>query len=200
MSSQEEKDKSYLLALLLFIGAGFLIFSYLGQGKTPKGSSLSVNQKKLIEENVNKHLMHTNDAISLQQQRMAVENAKLLYETQQNRKPRREAYSNDHSFDLSYETRAHDVARDLGRDQQNKLADSYSPHDIVQKEMYDQIENQKQEQAYREEYARQFVENARRGGYDIQLTDDLSRVKSVKEIRKSNGQMELFGSRGDALR
>lgn len=193
MSSKSEKDKSYIVALALFVGAGLLLFSYLGGDKSK--SSLSSSAKKKIEDSVNKHLMTTNDTISLQKQRMAVENAKLLYESQQNRKAGREAYQNDHSFDLSSETRAQEVARDLARDQ---ILDSYSPHDVVQAEMYDQIQNQKEEQAYREEYARQFVENARRGGYEVQLTDDLTRVKSVRPLKK-NGQMEVFGSRGDAL-
>lgn len=195
-SGDSDKDRSYILALLLFVGAGLLAFFYLTGDSKPK-SSLSASTKKKIEDSVNRHLMNTNESISLQQKKMALENAKLLYETQQKRKPRQDAYENDQSFDLSYENRAAEVAQDLDRN--HSYRDSANPHDVVQAEMYDRIQNQREEEAYRVEYARQFVENARRGGYEVQLTDDLTRVKSVKPIKKNKGQMQLFGSSGEAL-
>lgn len=190
------------LALLLFIGAAGLIFAYLGT-EDPKpnvqGPSPTAKSEK-FEKSVNKHLMFTNEKMELERQRMQVENARLLNSDFSSTQPQH-AYQNDNKLDLSTDTRAEDLAKELGR---GERAEDYStPHDVVQKELFNAQQARSYSQAYKEEYARQFVENARRGGYKVILSEDLSRVISVTPIRNPgqsfNTNMELFGSGSDAL-
>lgn len=190
-STKEQKEKSMLLALLLFIAAAGLIFAYLGTEESKSKGPAPVVKSEKFEKSVNRHLMLTNERMELEKQRMAVENARLLNEGS-NRAQR--AYTNDNRLDLSSDTRAAELANELGRGTRTEEADS--PHDIVQRELFNEQQAQGYSQAYKEEYARQFIENARKGGYKVKLSEDLSRVISVTPIRTPTNQMDLFG--GDA--
>lgn len=194
-SQKSQKERSMVLALLLFVGAAGLIFAYLGSedSKPAKvaGPSPTAKSEK-FEKAVNRHLMFTNERIELERQRMEVENARLLNNDFNSTKPQR-AYSNDSRLDLSNDNRAAEIAEELGRGERNE--DIVTPHDIVQKELFNAQQQQAYSQAYKEEYARQFVENARRGGYKVILSEDLSRVISVTPLRNpSQNSMDLFGS------
>lgn len=179
-----------LLALLLFLGAGGLIFAYLGSENKSKNGVSSVTKSQKYEQSVNRHLMLTNERMELEKQRMALENAKLLNNSLKGARPQN-GYANDDRLDLSTDTRPAEVANELGRGQ--KQEDIVSPHDIVQKELFNEEQAQEYSQAYREEYARQFIENARRGGYNVKLSEDLSRVISVTPIRNPSADFEIFG-------
>ncbi len=184
MSGQpQKKDNTMLLALLLFLGAGGLLFAYLGaEDKAPQNRGPSATaQSAQFEKSVNRHLMFTNENIEQRKQRMALENAQLLNKDFNSTKAQ-EAYRPDDRLDLSMDNRAADIAEELGRG--NRARSDFSPHDQVQKELYQSEREEEYSQAYREEYARQFVENARRGGYRVILSDDLTKVISVTPIRQ----------------
>ncbi|KHD88601.1 MAG: hypothetical protein OM95_08125 [Bdellovibrio sp. ArHS] len=188
-----------LLALLLFLGAAGLIFAYLGEpDPKPKGEGVSAKLKsEKYEKSVNKHLMLTNERMELERQRMAVENARLL-NTDFNRTEPQPAYRNNETLDLSMDNRAAELANELGRGEKKEQA--LSPDEIVQKELFNQQQMHEYSQAYKEEYARQFIENARRGGYRVILSEDLSRVISVQPLKRGNSNsMELFGGGDDIL-
>ncbi|UOF00226.1 hypothetical protein [Bdellovibrio reynosensis] len=194
-SAQEKKETPMLLALLLFIGAAGLIFAYLGSedSKPAKVIETTVKSEK-YEKAVNKHLMFTNEKMELERQRMQVENAKLL-NSDFNATTPKQAYTNDAKLDLTVENRAAEIANELGRGGQ-KEEQAMTPDEVVQKELFNQQQSHEYSRAYKEEYARQFIENARRGGYKVILSDDLSRVISVQPLR-SRQSMELFGSGQD---
>lgn len=193
-NDKPQKEKSMLLALVLFLAAGGLIFAYLG-GDTKKksGAPSTVAKTKKFEQSVNRHLMLTNERMELEKQRMALENAKILNNPISATRPQK-AYTNDDRLDLSSDTRAADVAKDLGRGPRQE--EIISPHDVVQKEIFNEELARQQSQAYREEYARQFVENARRGGYNVKLSEDLSRVISVTPIRNPSADFQVFDGTG----
>lgn len=184
-----------LLALLLFLGAGFLVFSYLDGGESDMassapGKSAATLKNEKREKFVNKHLLFTNERMELQKQKMYLDNAKYL--DAPSKAPQR-AYQAEERLDLSQETHAADIAKELGRGE--KQEEYNSPDDIVQRDLFEQQQREQYSEAYREEYARQFVENARKGGYKVILSEDLSRVLSVTPLRKpSQNQLELFGS------
>lgn len=186
MSKQpsSQKDSPMILALILFIGAGVLVFAYLaGDGnKTSTGAPRVVKSEK-FERSVNRHLMLTNERMELEKRRMAVENAKTMNNNFSSTKSQN-IYENDGRLDLSSDTRSEEIARELGRGPREQTVES--PHDVIQSELYGEELSQAHSQAYREEYARQFVENARRGGYKVKLSSDLSRVISVQPIKKQN--------------
>ncbi|NUN04914.1 MAG: hypothetical protein HUU57_04040 [Bdellovibrio sp.] len=180
------------LALLLFVGAAGLLFSYLDSGEVHSSSSvprapLTKNEK--YEQAVNKHLMLTNERIQQQEQRLRLEHANREFGSVSSQR----AYQNEDRLDLSQDTRAAEIANELGRGERRE--EYSSPHDVVQKEIFESQQKEEYSQAYREEFARQFVENARRGGYKVMLSEDLTRVISVTPIRRpSQNQMEVFGS------
>jgi hypothetical protein len=185
-----------LLALLLFLGAGGLVFAYLGgDSKKTSGPSAVVKTKK-FEQSVNRHLMLTNERMELEKQRMDVENQKLMNSSGFSSTRAQKAYTNDDRLDLSTDNRGAEVANEMGRGAQRN-EDLNSPHDIVQRELFNEQQAQQESLAYRQQYARQFVENARRGGYEVRLSEDLSRVISVKPIRNPSGtEFNVFKDAG----
>ncbi|WP_374001033.1 hypothetical protein [Bdellovibrio bacteriovorus] len=189
-SQKPQKENSMFLALLLFVGAAAMIFVYLGTSDPPKkvaGAPAAAKSEK-FEKSVNRHLMLTNEKMEMARQRMQVENARLMNSDFSETKAQA-AYENDRRLDLSTDTRAQELAEELGRG--SRREEAMSPHDIVQKELFNAEQAQEYSQAYKEEYARQFIENARRGGYNIILSEDLSRVLSVTPIRNpSNSQYQ----------
>lgn len=184
-----------LLALFLFLGAGFLLFSYLNGGEVDMTSggaerSASALRNEKHQKFVNKHLLFTNERMEIQKQKMYLDNAKYLDAP---KKAPQKSYQAEERLDLSQETHAADIAKEIGRGV--KLEEYNSPDDIVQRDLFEQQQREEYSEAYREEYARQFVENARKGGYKVILSEDLSRVLSVTPLRKpSQNQMELFGA------
>lgn len=194
-ASQEKKETPMLLALLLFVGAAALIFAYLGSEEPKIKSKIPTTVKsEKYEKSVNKHLMFTNEKMELERQRMQVENANLLNSDFNATKAQR-AYSNDAKLDLTVENRAAEVANEIGRGEKRQEG-PMTPDEVVQRELFNQQQTNDYSRAYKEEYARQFIENARRGGYKVILSDDLSRVISVQPLRSKQG-MELFGSGQD---
>lgn len=198
---KEEKDNSKLLALLLFLGAGVMAFLYLGSDGTKKKFaeiSAAVRSEK-YEKSVNKHLMVTNETMSMARQRMEIENARLAKDFDAT--SAQPAYVPQQSgVDLSNDSRAADIANELGRGEKRPEAFE-NPNDVVQKELFNQQQQAEYSKAYKEEYARQFVENARRGGYKVKLGEDF-KVISVTPLRNpsgQNGDSDILNSSGEAL-
>lgn len=187
-----------LLALLMFVGAAGLILAYFGTSdSSQKSAQAAAARTEKFENLVNKHLMYTNDKLEFQRQRAQVENSQALNKASRSSPPLT-AYSNDQKLDLSSEDHASEVAQELGRGQRKE--EYTTPGDIVQQDLYNAQQAAEYNQAYREEYARRFVENARRGGYKVILSEDLSRVMSVTPIRNpAKNSFDVFGSGTDAV-
>jgi hypothetical protein len=82
----------------------------------------------------------------------------------------------DHSADRNEETAYRDLRR---HEPEFNLS---SPQHIVQNELRERQDQAAYVESYRTEYARQFVENARRAGYDVRLSADLV-VLSVRKLK-----------------
>ncbi|MBO9665670.1 MAG: hypothetical protein J7501_02515 [Bdellovibrio sp.] len=190
---KSQNDHGKLLALLLFVGAGALVLMSMGpeEKRTAGQAPASVKSEK-FEKNVNKHLMLTNENIEMQRRRMEIENARSNGDFNSTKaQATYEAPSG--GVDLSTDSRASDVARELGRGDRQE-DQPMNPHEVIQKELFNQQQNAEYTQAYKEEYARQFVENARRGGYKV-ILDDQYRVKQVVPLRRDTageGSGEMF--------
>ncbi|MNJ93464.1 hypothetical protein D3C87_111460 [compost metagenome] len=197
-TEKNQKDRSSLFALLLFLGAGALVIMSLGPDPKPqaKSSSGAAAKSEKFEKNVNKHLMVTNDTMEMARQRMAIENAQLARDFSST-KPQKVYEVQSNGVDLSGDSHAADIANELGRGERQRVINS--PHDVIQKELFNDQQNEAYTQAYKEEYARQFVENARKGGYKVQLNDEF-KVISVTPIRKPTQNIDLFNApAGEAL-
>lgn len=199
----EKKERSMLLALILFIGAGALLFMSLGSDTGKKSSAASSKRAPQAaastktsdyQKNVNRHLMLTNEKMQMERRRMDVENFKTADRFQDVRE-QKAYHPSDQGLDLSTDSRGFDIANEIGRGHKN-AADPTTPAEVVQAELYNREQSAQYDEAYREEYARQFVENARRGGYRVKLSEDLSRVISVQPIRNPSNSNVDFGGAG----
>jgi hypothetical protein len=184
MGQQEsKKERSLLLALLLFVGAGLLLFMSL---ESPKQKTSEASARERIkgpewEKKVNHHLFSTNEDIDFQRQKMQIENRRLAPEIYNTRKQNAYKDSNQ-GVDLSTDSRGYEIANELGRGSRENGAPQ-TPHEVVQGEIFNEQQRDEYTDAYKKEYARQFVENARRGGYDVKLSDDF-KVLSVRPLRR----------------
>jgi hypothetical protein len=192
--NKSQNDHGKLLALLLFVGAGALVLMSMGSEDKKSGpgqAPASVKSEK-FEKNVNKHLMLTNENMEMQRRRMEIENARTGSDFNSTRA--QTTYENPSGgVDLSTDSRAAEVAKELGRGDRQE-DQPMNPHEVIQKELFNQQQNAEYTQAYKEEYARQFIENARRGGYKV-ILDDQYRVKQVIPIRRETageGSSENF--------
>lgn len=195
--SEPKNTKSMLLALLFFIGAGALLLMSISAEDNDKKAS-KVNSQA-YEERVNNHLMMTNQKMELQRERAMVENNKYAPDFRDTKAGN--AYSNGNlGVDLSVEGHATEVANELGRGERESRAPQ-NPHELIQSEIFNQQQYQEYTQAYKEDYAKKFVENAARNGWRLKLNDDF-KVISVTPLRNPssgpsfNSQMQLFDSGG----
>lgn len=185
---KNEKSKSPL-GLLLLVGA-VLIGTYAWisdqeQIETRRTASTDVQNpetRSKIENQVNRHVLMTNRKMELEKEQIKVE---ANFSVPQVGQFVMERPANSQNFDLKGDRTEQNVARDLRNDRQ--LAVSAS--DIVQNEVVNQQVGgaaAAMDEQYRREYARQFIENARRNGYEVTLSPDL-RVIGVQQIPKSTG-------------
>lgn len=69
-----------------------------------------------------------------------------------------------------------------------------SPADVINIDLYNQTANENIDELARRQYAKDFIDNARQGGFHVILTDDLSEIKSVTPIRKPSQQYDSVES------
>ena len=191
----QRKDNNSMLAVLLLLGSVALLFAYLNSSTSPnanpqaKGSARSAS----FERSVNKHLMYTNDRVELQKQKVEIENKNLLLEKSHSADATQPPHVNENRLDFSSENSESKVAEALGRSE--RQAEVGTPQDVIQREVFNQEQLAEYTQAYKEAYAQQFIENARKGGYKVILSEDLSRVVSVQPIKMPpKNSYQIFNS------
>ena len=179
--NNKNDSKSFLVLLLFIFGAGF--FYWLGisnQSTPPKPAKKSVSAYSTeTEALVNRHLHMTSQAVQLNERKRKIENsfsAPQLGESVVNRPRDKKDYGVDHSSDTN-ESNAYD---DLNR--YPKEMAYTNPDNIIRGQLSDQDTAIEYDEAYRQEYARQFVENARRNGYEVKLNSEYV-VISVRKVR-----------------
>ncbi len=69
-----------------------------------------------------------------------------------------------------------------------------TPAEVVTSSIYDENAFAQQDEQERKQYAKDFIENARRGGYHVVLSNDLTKIVSVTPIRKPSGQNDSVES------
>lgn len=194
MGKQKKQDKSYLLGLLLLLLAGFFVFLFLlPEGKNSQANQAGAAQTKEFEARVNKHLFHTSQTMEMSREKMQLEANKIERQGLGAAAPKEDV----HKLDFSADPRAEALLRELGRDAKESTGPTTSDEQ-VQADLFEAQQSAEYSEAYKREYARQFVENARKAGYIIKLNDDY-KVISVKPIRKPADSYELFKSDGGGV-
>ncbi len=199
---KKKKDLGWLFLLLLVIGVLLLVFS---QNKTPDQRPVDrptqpylVGKTPYVDsqtQRVNKHLKET--AIQMEKDRL-----QRMLEVQRELQNYSGSAQQDHYHQengLTFDSDPNMTALTQELDNSQVLHDSQmTPEELVQKRLYQDQWLQKVDRAYREQYAAEFIENARRAGWAIELGPDFE-ILSVRKIMKRNRTpTQLFdsGTRG----
>lgn len=178
----DKKDRKGFAILLLFGALCLGGYAYLdGQAPPPKmrqSASIDVqdpvNRQKL-ETMVNRHVQMTNRQMEIEKEKIKMEATFSIPKVGQFVVQK----DNVKSFNMNTDSNEGNAARDL-RDNRTL---TMSANDVIQNELLHggQPAQPVYDEEYRREYARQFIENARRNGYEVTLSPDL-KVIGVRQI------------------
>jgi hypothetical protein len=175
------------LAFLLLLAAGACVLLALPTKPSRSKSDLASTGATLpsayspeVENLVNKHLFLTSQEQDWAQKKMKAENTFMTPEIgssilKQAAKPKLKSFGVDHSSDQNEDAAFNDLNR------YPKQLNYNNPEQVIQGQLQDQQRQKAYDESYRQEYARQFIENARKHGYQVKLNDDLV-VVSVAPI------------------
>lgn len=199
---RDESELSKYLPLLLILGAGVLLYYGLnGQGGGSAGSlsgGLSHSDPR-VHKRVNAHLEKTVETMEMRKTQMIIQNTRAALEYGQT-KPEVAIAPPAEGVDLRKDGRADIVAEDLGRETRMHSMPS-NPTDLIHSQLFAEDAQRAEDAAFKAEYARQFIQNAKAAGWEVQL-DDNYKVISVKKARSpsqsSSKGFQLFeeGSSG----
>ncbi len=143
----------------------------------------NTEQRRRLEASVNRHIQMTNRKIEIDREQIKVEAGftipRVGHLVNQERKE-----SPSVPLDLRGDRNEYNSARDIER--RIESAPSQSADNVIHSEMAERELQRHAEEAYRREYARQYVENARRNGYHVEL-DSEYKIQSVKELPQRTG-------------
>lgn len=185
---EKKKDLGWLFLLLLVLGVLILLFS--GHDNSSSGNSIGANSPEKMRL-VNKHLKET--AINLEKEKMQrkLETSKELQKYSNS--SQQSFYQPNESLNFDSDQNMASLTHELDRSQVLDEG-SLTPEQIIQRKLYENERLQKEDEAYREAYAAQFIENARRGGWDIKLGPNFE-VLSVRKIPENQrNPSNLFDS------
>lgn len=200
MSEDFESQRNKGLALI-FIGlaSAFVVAALLYDRKEPAPETQNQDQAALLrqkkredlEKAVNKHIQITNRKIEIDKEKIQQEAVftiprvgQILISPGPGMDP----------IDMRGDRNEMNPARDLRRGTVN----STSAGDLIHQEMAENEDRKRQNEQYMKEYARQFVENARRNGYEVELSTDY-KVINVRQINPGSGTDTGLGQ-GPAFR
>lgn len=195
MGKKKKEDRFYLFGLALLLLSCFFVFLFfLPETEKGNGKVMGSAQLKEFEAKVNKYLFNTSQSIEMSREKMQLEANQLA-----NRGivPKTLPKEKVQSLDFSMDPRAEALLKELGREAKESTGPT-NADEVVQTDLFEAQQAQEYSEAYKQEYARQFVENARKAGYIIKLNDDY-KVLSVRPIRKPAENMELFQSKGGGV-
>jgi hypothetical protein len=194
--TQKSDDKSWIFILLLLIGMALVFFS--GNSDQPnkvKNQNQYVNDPDHMRR-VDEHLKDTAFNVEADRQQRQIEAYQQLSKLHNSQA--QTPYQENKEFSLESDPHMQELTRDLDRSQERR-ADQYTPEEIVQQKLYEDQQFQRASQAYREAYAQQFKENARKGGWDIELGPNYE-VLSVKKIKENRAPSLFHDGNGGSSR
>lgn len=188
MKENKSSPAIFLLAFVALLVVGFLLWP-VPEKKPPTTAivkrQISATSKK-AEVLVNKHLWMTSKAQELAQDRMKAQNEYTNPQVGDSIWPQGQPPQKQLGVDHSADTNENTAFQDLNRYRKDLRVQT--PDHVIQAQISDENRRREYEEAYRAEYAKQFVENARRNGYDVRLNEDYV-VISVRPIRNPSGEL-----------
>jgi hypothetical protein len=187
------KKRSSSLILLLLLSS--VILAFLGIFDFPVTRFLNSgarNQGK-TDEIVNRHLKQTYYQMERDKVRVMIENSAVNPQVGKSILPP----TKDVGVDMEPDRNEEVIARDLDRSKGSES--NYKIDHQIQGQLQDQENEKMARESYQSEYAKQFVENARQKGWDVQLDENYV-VISVRPIKKRDANMPLFVPNGGGSR
>jgi len=192
--TKNELDSKKLLLSLFFLFSAFGLFWLALQDE----QALSENDLipvQASDEAVRKHLRKTSQKIEAQKVRAQIDNFAPAPRFSEGSTQVYEASS--HGLEFKPDPRLNELSHTLGRQPKASGNQVPDPKEVVQNQLYEQQKWNEYKLAYRQAYAQQFIENARKNGWDIRLNEEFKIVK-VKAIKKDNRPQLFTGSNGRA--
>ena len=192
--NQKNSDLPIVLLLLFLAGCFYYFYESIDtrapNRKDPGTPSEVISARsKRAEELVNRYIKTTNSKIEISKSQREIENKYKAPEIGQviiepeNYDPKLEGtnINSDRSLDA--------LERDLNKGKETQTY--YLPHNEV---LNDMAERQKAEEAYvaeRKAYAKQFIENAKRNGFEVTLNENyqVTSVKKISQPEKDSTQL-----------
>ncbi len=176
MKSRFSSSSDKAILVIFALAGALLVFGFIDKSFL---SEKKVDRSKM-QAAVNRHLLKTAEQLEMQKKRMQIESTKLNMTYLESKAD--QAYQPPkEGVNLIENQNSESVASDLTETAAKGLTSN--PMELIQHDLFVEEQRQKLSENYKKEYARQFIENARRGGYDIKLNDDF-KIISVKPIRK----------------
>jgi hypothetical protein len=183
-------DFNQLLPLGLLAVAALVLYFAMSDGSSSLDKTQSARSAE-VQETVNKHLEKTAEMLEMQRRRMQIENSRLALDYGRTVAERPYAAPKE-GAELIEEAQAHRVAEDIGATQDANQALPSNPMDLIHHQLFEAQAAAAADVEYKKEYARQFVENGRRAGWDITL-DENFKVISVKPYKRApTNDFQLF--------
>jgi len=169
-----QKKSQKILGILFFI---FSIFFFLLMFNSEDNEpTVNLKNRKIERQLVEKNLQNTAKKIEILEQKASNEN---YFSELQKKQPQQE-YTNSHNgVNLDIQQNSKETV-DLIR-KKNALQDSPTPQNMIQTELFRAQKFNEYNEAYREAYAQQFLQNAKSAGWNIKL-DDNYKVIEVKPL------------------
>lgn len=173
--TQKEKDKTWVFILLLLIGVGFIFLSQSDDAHKSTGQGTPDPERM---KRVDTHLKDTAFNVEADRRQRQIEVYQQLNKLKDS--SAQNPYRESKDFSLESDPYMQSLTQELDRSQ--APFPGQTPEQIVQERLYENEQLQKASNAYREAYAEQFIENARQGGWQVELGPNFE-VLSVKKIQ-----------------
>lgn len=183
MGNRKSKDLRWLFGLVFLFGL-FLIFQETSSLNTQNSSQPSKPSRFQQEDPkklnlVNRHLKET--ALTLEHKKLQQQQEANRILDRYSNSYQQNTYEQNSGLSFETDTNMQRLTDELNRSVE--LSDNeLTPEQIIHNELLNRQLLDKENRAYTEAYMKQFVENARAGGWEIKLGPNLE-VLSVKKLK-----------------
>ena len=167
--------------------------SFESKKPVPNKEIISAYSPK-AEALVNKHLYNTSLSQEFAEKRRQAENVYMAPQIGDAIWPKKSLETKNYGVDHSSDTRETNAFNDLNR--YRKDIHATDPDYIIQNQINDEDRISEYQELSKQEYVRQFVENARRNGFEVNVNQDFV-ITSVRPIRQPTGKSLFPNSQRD---
>lgn len=165
-----------IFTLVIILGGAFFYFKNSKEGRQPATKSSELSSQEL-DQIVNKYIKTTNQEAlktKIMAEKFMIETRKKLAEIERQKMLRQDKENAE-------------IPKDRQIRKNNDWVEVSSPADLLLSKLNDKKMQEQQEEYEKQEYARQWILNARKAGYHLELSPDLEVIRYTP-IRKPSQQ------------